>query len=95
MKRPISESSAPPITLPPGLTYEQHKELLLLQFEHENFRKAHLKAEQTRLEIEQTKLTVRVTLTSARVEEIQLLYPCKPNPRDYSSFNRFGFYAKF
>lgn len=45
----------------------------MLQFEHAKFRKAHLKAEQTRLEIERTKLTVRVTLTLAKqIQEIIL-----------------------
>lgn len=44
---PVERDASKPVALPPGVTYEQHRELLLLllQFEHEKFLlKAHLEA---------------------------------------------------
>ncbi|XP_023191398.1 uncharacterized protein LOC111608951 [Xiphophorus maculatus] len=53
----VGEITAKPTVLPPGLTFEQHRELLLLQFEHDKFKmKVQLEAEHTRLEIERTRL---------------------------------------
>lgn len=51
IKPPVSLPGVVP--LPPELTFEQHKELLLLQIEHDKFKiKAELETEQTRQEIE-------------------------------------------
>lgn len=58
LHRSVGETtSSKSAVLPPGLTFEQHRELLFLQFEHDKFKmKAQLEAEHTRLEIERTRL---------------------------------------